>query len=303
MIFLGTRHRFNYLNREKEKEMCTLKKRMNIMLVMIGLIGSAFAQEADLSPWTKSVVGGLNITQTGFDNWSAGGENAFAWQVNVDYKFIQDKEKTKWSNTGKFAYGANKTGDAETRKSVDEIKFESKLVYKMGTKVNPYAAFNAETQFAAGYDYTTAPSTEISAFLDPGYFRESFGVGYDIKEGLSTRLGLSLKQTVADKYASKYSDDVETVEIETLRSQMGFESVSDLTVTISETSQLVSKLELFSALSALDETDVNWDNTLTVKVSEYFNINVNLKMVYDKDISVKRQIKQSMALGLNYTFI
>ena len=42
---------------------------------------------------------------------------------------------------------------------------------------------------------------------------------------------------------------------------------------------------------------------MEAKVSDYINMNVNFKMVYDKDISVKRQIKQSMAFGLNYTFI
>jgi hypothetical protein len=64
-----------------------------------------------------------------------------------------------------------------------------------------------------------------------------------------------------------------------------------------------SKLELFSTFKALDETDVNWDNTLQVKVSEYISVNINVNLIYDKDLSAKRQIKQTMALGLSYTFI
>jgi len=139
--------------------------------------------------------------------------------------------------------------------------------------------------------------------LNPGYFRESIGAGYDIQEGLATRLGLSFKQTLASDYPERYSDDPETGEVETLKSEIGAESVTDLTYPISETASYVSKLELFSAFSTLKEVDVNWDNTLTVKVSDYINMNVNFKMVYDKDISEKRQIKQSMAFGLNYTFI
>jgi hypothetical protein len=280
-----------------------MKRSVATIIGIIALVGVLFSQDTPEAAWEKSVVGGLNVTQTAFDNWSAGGENAFAWQVNVSYKLIQDKEKTEWSNTGKFAYGANKTGDAGTQKSVDEIKVESKLVYKLGSKINPYAAFNAETQFTTGYNYATDPATEISNFLDPGYFRESFGAGYDINEKLSTRVGLSLKQTVADAYAAKYSDDPETPEIETLRSEFGMESVSDLSMSFSENAEYTTKLELFSAFGSLDETDINWDNTLTVKISEYFNINVGLKMVYDKDVSDKRQVKQSMALGFNYTFI
>jgi len=271
---------------------------LTLTVIMASL---TLAQEEAPSVWEKSVQGGLNLTQTGFDNWAAGGENAYAWQMNLNYKFIKDLEKTNWSNTGKFLYGATKTGDAEMRKSADEIKLESVLTYKLGSKINPFVAVTGETQFAAGTDYSTDSSFQISAFLDPGYFRESFGVGYDISEGFATRIGLSFKQTVSTDYP--YADDATTAGLETLRSEFGAESVSDLTYNVSETAVLVSKLELFSAFSAFDEIDANWDNTLTVKVSDYINMNVNLKLVYDKDISVKRQIKQSMAFGFNYTFI
>jgi hypothetical protein len=187
------------------------------------------------------------------------------------------------------------------RKSADEIKLESVLTYKLGSKINPFVAVTGETQFAAGMDFSTDSSFKISAFMDPGYFRESFGAAFDIREGLATRLGLAFKQTVASDYL--YADDAATAEVETLRSEFGAESVTDLSYNVSETAVLVSKLELFTAFSAFDEIDASWDNTLTVKVSDYINMNMNLKMVYDKDISVKRQIKQSMAFGINYTFI
>ncbi len=276
-----------------------MKTTIKIVMSMIMLtFGMVMGQDEVVSPWTKSIVGGLNMTQTGFDNWAAGGENAFAWQMSVNMKFVQDLEKTTWSNTGKMVYGATKVGDADLRKSVDEIKVESVLTYKLGSKINPYAAVTGETQFAEGFDYSTETPTPISAFMDPGYFRESFGAGFDIKEGVATRFGLSLKQTVTSDYAELYTGSEETT-----RNEVGFESVSDVIVPVSETSSFTSKLELFSALKAADETDVNWDNTLTVKVSEYINVNVNMKLIYDKDISVKRQIKQSMALGVNYTFI
>jgi len=281
-----------------------MKTRLTTILILTVMMTSlVMAQEEAPATWEKSVLGGLNLTQTSFDNWTAGGENAYAWQMNLNYKFVQDLQKTKWSNTGKFLYGATKTGDADMRKSADEIKLESVLTYKLGFKINPFIAVTGETQFGAGMDYSTDSSFQISAFLDPGYFRESFGAGYDISEGLATRLGLSFKQTVTTDYTSPYTDDPATTEIETMKSEFGAESVTDITYNISETAVYVSKLELFSAFSAFDEIDANWDNTITVKISDYINMNVNFKMVYDKDISVKRQIKQSMAFGLNYTFI
>lgn len=273
------------------------------ILIIFGMWGLLNGEEISRGVWEKAVIGGVNMTQTGFDNWVAGGESAFAWQINLNFKFVQDLEKTNWSNSGKFAYGATKTGEANMRKSVDEIKLESVLTYKLGTVVNPFAAVTGESQFAAGFDYSAEPSTQISAFLDPGYFRESFGVGYDVREGIKTRMGLALKQTVTTDYAFPYADDVTTVAVETLRNEVGAESVTDISVEVSETSRYTSKLELFTSFKALDETDVNWDNTLTVKVNDYIHMNLNVKVIYDKDLSAKRQIKQAMALGLNYTFI
>ncbi len=274
-----------------------------VFALLLGWCGLLGAEELPESPWEKSLLGGINMTQTGFDNWVSGGESAFAWQLNVNFAFTKNTDKTTWANTGKLAYGGTKTGEADMRKSVDELKIESVLTYKLGSSINPFFAITGETQLAPGYLYGDDLETQISAFMDPGYFRESLGAGFDLNKGVKTRLGLALKQTTTTDYPSPYADDAATLEIETFKSEVGAESVTDISLVISETSTLSSKLEIFSAFSSFDETDVNWDNTLMVKVSEYINMNVNVKLIYDKDLSAKRQIKQSMALGVNYTFI
>jgi len=120
------------------------------------------------------MVGNLNLTQTKFDNWAQGGEDAFAWQINLNLKFVNDQEKWTWSNMGKFSFGSTKMGDQESRKSIDEIKFESVYTYKLAELLNPFIAANGLTQFAPGYNYETESKTKISTFMDPGYFRESF---------------------------------------------------------------------------------------------------------------------------------
>jgi len=253
--------------------------------------------------WQKEMVSGLNLTQTSFDNWAQGGENSFAWQLNLNFKFVNDQEKTNWANSGKFTYGATKTGDHDARKSIDEIKLESVLTYKMSTLLNPFVAATGETQFAAGYAYAEDTKTQISALMDPAYFRESIGFGYKPNELIQTRLGVAMKQTITSNYSAPYADDPETAEIEKTKNEFGAESVTDLNWKITENSLLTSKLELFSELGALDETDVNWDNILSTKISKYIAFNFNFKLFYDKDISKKRQIKQAIALGLTYSFL
>ena len=287
-----------------------MKLKTVVLIIFIGLFISShiIAQEKPAEEteygWQKEMISGVNLTQTSFDNWAPGGENSFAWQLNVNFKFINDQEKTNWANSGKFSYGSLKTGDEESRKSIDEIKLESVFTYKLGRFINPYAAVTGETQFAPGYDYGIEPETQISAIMDPGYFRESIGLIYQPNDIIKARLGCSLKQTITSDYPAPYADDPDTENtIEKTKNEIGAESVTDVNWKISENTLLISKLELFSAFKALDETDINWENVLTVKISKYFNVNFNFRILYDKDISRKRQIMQSVALGITYNFI
>jgi hypothetical protein len=286
-----------------------MNKKLSLVFIFSMLLASfVFGQDKPAGEpkygWQKEMVGGLNLTQTSFDNWKQGGENSYAWQVNLNLKFINDQEKTNWSNTGKFTYGSTKTGDQEMRKSIDEIKLESVFTYKLGVLINPYVAVTGETQFAPGYNYGTDPKSQISAFMDPGYLRESAGLGIKPSEIVKTRLGVSFKQTVTNDYYALYAvDDLSTTEIEKIKNEIGAESVTDVSWKVSDNSLFTSKLELFSAFTTFQEIDVNWDNILTTKISKYFNVNFNFKLFYDRDISKMRQIKQAIALGVSYSFL
>ncbi len=263
----------------------------------------AETEEESQYGWQKEMVGGLNLTQTNFSNWVQGGENSFAWQLNINFKFVNEQKKTNWAHAGKLTYGALKIKDQESRKSIDEIKFESVLTYKIGTPINPFLAVTGETQFSPGYNYATEPKTQISDFMDPAYFRESVGIGYEPDKIIKMRLGIALKQTITRNYPVPYADNPETVEkVEKFKNEAGLESVTDISLNVAKNALFTSKIELFYAFGRFDETDTNWDNILLFKFSKYVNVNFNFKLFYDKDISSKRQIKQSVALGLTYSF-
>ncbi|HDZ26097.1 hypothetical protein LCGC14_1405230 [marine sediment metagenome] len=285
-----------------------LKSVVLVLFLSISWGTYVFAQEkTEKQPkygWRKEMVGGINLTQTSLSNWTQGGENSLAWQLNFNFKFINNQERLNWANSGKLTYGSTKIGDQEFRKSIDEIKLESVLTYKFGKLINPYVACTAETQFGPGYNYGTEPKTQISSFMDPGYFRESIGVGYQPNDIVKSRLGVALKQTITSDYPIPYADDPDTVDkIEKTKNEFGAESVTDISWKITKNSLFTSKLELFYAFKAFDETDVNWDNVFTIMISKYINININFKLFYDKDISNKRQIKQAIAFGLSYSFL
>jgi hypothetical protein len=60
---------------------------------------------------------------------------------------------------------------------------------------------------------------------------------------------------------------------------------------------------MFSALSSFNAVDVNWDNLFTVKATKYMNVTWNLRLLYDKDINRARQLKETLAVGITYTFL
>ncbi|MFH1313003.1 MAG: DUF3078 domain-containing protein [Candidatus Eisenbacteria bacterium] len=269
---------------------------------IVGDLPAACAGENEpVGGWTNEVVGSLNLTQAGFDNWAQGGENTLGWQTSLGGKFVSTGTGHEWVNAIKLAYGMTKVGDEDARKSVDEIRIESVFTYKAGFYVDPYVATTAETQFSTGHEYTDSSRTAISDFLDPGYFTQSTGIGRVFNDVIRSRLGASIKETVTDKYPVPYADDPDTPdEIEDIKVEVGAESVTDLSLKISDDLTFDSKLELFSNLKATNEIDVRWDNLLTAKIEEYLSVTLNVKVFYDSDISRSRQIKEALAIGLTY---
>lgn len=268
-----------------------MKKQLLIGFCILLISTLVFAQEEEQPKygWHKEATAALNLTQSTFDNYAAGGENATAWQFRLGLKFVNDREKFNWANTGKFDYGQTKIGKDDFKKSTDELKVESVFTPKVWKVVNPYASVTAETQFDAGYKYSDEGKTKVSQFMDPGYIRESIGLGYKPNEIIQARMGAAMKQVVADQYGDSSNE-------------VGADAVVDLNYKVSENSLVKSKLELFSNLVAFDEIDVSWDTDLTAKITKFIAFNFNVKLVYDKDVSAKRQIKQVMGIGVSYSF-
>jgi hypothetical protein len=271
-------------------------------LAGVGVVCGSEEEETPMG-WKNELVGALNLTHASFDNWAQGGEDAFGWQVALNGTFTHFAPKHEWANSLKLAYGTTKVGDQDARKSVDEIKLESVYTYKAGAFVDPYVAATAATQFAEGYVYSDTAKTAVSGFLDPGYFTQSVGIRRAYRDIVATRLGAAAKETITDKFPVPYTDDPETDEIEDTKTEVGAESVTDLNLKLSTNILFTSKLALFSNLEASNEIDVDWDNLLTLKVEEYLNVNLNVRIFYDRDVSTSRQIKESLAIGLTYSFI
>ncbi|MBM4176133.1 MAG: DUF3078 domain-containing protein [Ignavibacteria bacterium] len=277
-----------------------------IVFIIIFTISSSVYSQDEKKPeysWKKAVIGNLNLTQAAFENWAAGGENTLAWQLNFNTNFTLDEEKFNWANKGKFTFGQTKVGDQDTRKSDDEINLESVLIYKLGIYVNPFASVSFVSQFAKGYNYKDTATPAISNFMDPGYVTLSAGIGYSPGDYLKTRFGGAMKITTTKDFPTPYADDPKTPTIEKTRTEWGLTSVTDYQRKIHDNIIYSSKLEMFSNLKAINEVDVRWDNLFSAKVTEYIAVGLNIQLFYDKDLSVKRQLKEALTLGITYSIL
>lgn len=278
----------------------TIKKFTLISLSLFIFLSMAIAQEKEEKKpeygWKNEGIANLNFTQNKFDNWSQGGEDSWSWQLDVNAKFVNDHEEYNWSNALKISYGKTKVGSASSKKASDELKLESVYTRKISIYVNPYVAVTGLTQFTDGYDYSKDPKVKVSGFMDPGYFTQSIGIGIEPNSNLKTRLGAALKETVtsSDTAALIFANG------EATRVEYGAESVTDINFKFNEILLFTSKMELFSNLKRIDEIDVNWDNLFSAKITKYITASLNITLFYDKDISSKRQLKQTMAVGLSY---
>jgi hypothetical protein len=253
--------------------------------------------------WVPKGIVSLNLSQVALSNWSQGGQSSISFTLlsllGIDY--IGDP--WKWKNGLKLAYGRTKFGDEEYRTNENELFFESTLIHQLNWAVSPYAGVTAQTALSNGYNYDSIPALQIVAFGDPFYLTEAIGFIYDRIPNFSTRLGVGLKQTWANKFALQYTADADTTNgIEKFKNESGIESVTEYRWEFLENMSYYSYLRLFGTFEDFSVWDVRWDNVLTAKVNDYINVTFNFLLIYDEEQSIKRQIKEALQLGISYSF-
>lgn len=274
-------------------------------LVLAGLTSLSFGEEtAPAFGWKNSANGNLNLNQAYFDNWTKGGTNALAWEARLEGIAKRTEASWEWENKGKAAFGQSRLGDLGTRKASDELSLETIYTRKVSTWVNPFAAARFQTQFAPGfvYDDSAGTSARVSGFFDPAYLTQTVGLGRSWGEAYDVRVGGALKQTFsAARYG--YADDPGTADIETFRLEPGASFVAEVRQPLMENILLASTLDVFANFKGLNAVDVRWENQVTAKVNSYVSANAALDVLYDKDVSTRRQIRQSLSVGISFLSI
>ncbi len=275
---------------------------------------SAAAADSTVVGWKKSLIVDLTTTQTAYsDSWQGGEAGSLNWVSNLNG--AAEKQLRPWIDfrtTLKLSFGQTLSQDDSTkkwskpRKSTDLIDWENVARYTVDKYVDPYMAFRLQSQFM---DVLSSAQT---AYLSPLTLTESAGIArkfYDLGKDdfLTSRLGFAIRQTfkkalVADvKVDSTYNDG-------------GIESVTDISSTLRKNLRYIGKLTMFKALYFSEKNKVagtpfaddwkavhiNLENQVVANITKILAVTMYTQFLYDKPISRKGRLKETLAFGLTF---
>ncbi|HDT14978.1 MAG TPA: DUF3078 domain-containing protein [Firmicutes bacterium] len=241
----------------------------------------------------------LNFANAGFNNWAAGGESSYSWQVNFDGSIDYSDNDILWINEFVLKYGRSEMQEAGSRKTADEVSFKSRYNRKVWEAIHPYAEISFETQLDSGFDYSGEEPVEISKIMDPAYMRQTAGIAFKPSQVFEVRAGLGFKQTVAGDFADRYiGPDGDFIE-----NKAGASFSFHLNVSLMKNITLKSDLGFFSDFYSADTIDVKWESVITARVNEYINVRFDYVVLYDKNAVYAAQIKDILSVGVVYGFL
>ncbi len=279
---------------------------MKLAYVCLALLASAtLVSAADATDtafgWKRSANGEFSLSQIYFDNWAQGGVDAFNWGIHLDGDFTLERPHDSWESKGKAEYGQSQLDGLSSRASADELDLETIYTRKIGVWVNPFAASALQSQFAPGYLYNDTNMTRqrIAGIFDPTYITQTLGMGRNWQNALKLRLGGTLKETFsAARYG--YADDPSTPQIETYKIEPGVSLNVAAKQGLMENILLKTALDVFVNFKGVDAIYGRWQNQVTAKVNKYISADFDYEMLYDKTLSLSRQIKESLAISVSF---
>jgi hypothetical protein len=303
-----------------------MKKRIIFFLVigvLVTITNSVYAQSEEkdtLKYWKNSGVFSLNLAQSSFSNWAAGGQNSVSLNGLINLAANYKKGKSAWDNSFDLGYGIlQREKGSRWVKTDDKINLTSKYGLQ-ASKIWYYSAlFNFRTQLAPGYNY---PNTDIviSNLLAPAYMTFALGMDFKPNDNLTAFLSpVTMRSTIVN---DEYLSSIGAFGVDPgkkLRNEFGgyinFQYKKD---DIVKNVNFLTKIDLFSNyIKEPQNVDVNWETLFVLKVNRFISATVATNLVYDDDVMInidnngdgitdktgpRTQFKEVIGVGFTYKF-
>lgn len=292
-------------------------KHTKIILLAAAIIMISMAGSIPAATWEKSFDLGLNVTQAAYsDSWTGGEQGQVTWVGNANGVFNgKFTEVFTLKNAAKLSFGQTLSQDKETKdwskpkKSSDKIDLESVGLFDLKAWVSPFVAFRFESQFL------DARIDTRKKYVNPMLLTESAGIARQLlkkeKNDIMTRLGLAFKQNI-----DRNIDDPDNPETAKTVSSTdgGLEWNTDVKMVLAENLGYIGKLTAYKAFffSKKDDfkgteeedywkaIDINWENSIAAQITKFVQVTFYTQLLYDKQISKKGRLKETLALGVTY---
>ncbi|MGM0408022.1 MAG: DUF3078 domain-containing protein [Bacteroidota bacterium] len=283
------------------------------LLICSGLL-SAQEKADTIKYWKLNGVSSINFSQVSLSNWSAGGENSYAFNGLLNLALEYSKDNNDWSNILNIGYGIQKQGELDVRKTDDNIDFTSKYGRKISESFFISALLNFNTQMDDGKKYEEDTSYVISRFFAPAYLQGALGMEYkpgEVFYFVLSPAAMKLTMVMDDTLSARGSFGVDPGE--KTRLELGGSANMGVKKEIMKNVTLKSTLGLFTNyLENPQNVDVDWKMSINMKINDYLSANLNTHLIYDDDIKTsddegneegaRIQFKEVFGVGLTYKF-
>lgn len=300
-------------------------KRLLLIAILLTSF-SVYSQDTiQIGNWTIMGKVSMNLSQSYFSNWSAGGVSNLTtigkYNMTANYK----KNRHEWTNYLDLALGYSIFLEEEPLKTEDKIEYITSYRYQLHKNWYFTVMGKFATQFARGYDYAIDSTDYISKFMAPAWADIGPGIMYEPTDWFFVNFSpvtpawiIVNDQKLAD--AGSFGLDPATYDDEGMlvshakkvKSMFGAKMMIVVAKEVAKNITLGTKLELFSDyLNEPQNVDVNWQVLIGLKVNDWLNVDLQTTLLYDNDIMItdsdgnvgpRAQFREFLMLSVGYTF-
>lgn len=260
---------------------------------------------------TVNLTGTLQMTQTGFDNWAAGGQNTFTGRGALSFSHQYKKNKFNFNYDLEARYGLSII-DTVTYKNEDMFRLNINPSWDLNKNWSYSALFQFASQFSKGRKSPT-DTTLVSDFMSPGTLTLGLGFTYQNKKiPLTINISpLTGSMTFVKDSLLRAAYSVEPDKRQ--KSSLGSQLIVNMKVPFAKDRvTYTTYLDVFTNYDKV--TRVNWDNKLDFTVLKFMTLNLFASTKYDHSVNFRpkdqvdtmpflRRVQLNYSLGIGFTYV
>lgn len=247
----------------------------------------------------------LQLTQTQFDNWAAGGNNMFAGRSTLFFRHQHKRERFTLDYRAEARFGFNRI-DQKLFKNEDEFKINALSSWAIRNNWSYSASANLRSQFAVGYKSRTE-LIKKSTFMSPGFVDVQVGFTYSRPKS-PFRITIS---PVAGNIVVVLDDTLSKQGINGVEKGRHTKGHLGPSLRIEFDKEFAKKVcryrsSFYTFTNVKTTTTARWENTFEIRPISFLVTSFNWTLFYDRLATTpkpqKLQTTYSLSIGLSYKY-